>query len=48
MTVRAMDTRARLKGVHTLGLGADHSMSTPAHAPAQQRREIHCDAVSAA
>ena len=29
MTVRAMDTRARLKGVHTLGLGADHSMSRP-------------------
>ena len=29
MTVRAMDTRARLKGVHTLGLGADHSMPRP-------------------
>lgn len=29
MTVRAMDTRARLKGVHTLGLGADYSMSRP-------------------
>lgn len=29
MTVRAMDTRARLKGVHTLGLGADHPMSRP-------------------
>ena len=29
MTVRAMDTRARLTGVHTLGLGADYPMPRP-------------------
>ena len=29
MTLRALDTRARLKGVHTLGLGASYSLSLP-------------------
>ena len=29
MTLREMDTRAVLKGVHTLGLSASHAISRP-------------------
>ena len=41
MTLREMDTRAVLKGVHTLGLSASHAISRPLMYHAQPWREVH-------